>query len=420
MSRLSLRERKTLASRNCNSSFGSEAFPFAERKATIQPMSRSQRRWLFLPVAIVSLAAIGIGWWWSQKHRRPDRPSDTQPLSFDGTSDQLRQTVVLPTLDTPIPEGKSAIWCASFQLAWNRLKDDVAKEPIRLANAQEIADRLNRGDQTEDDLDPQSVYAAAGLMRDGIADRIRGDMARKFPNVPGPQFDVPPDGAVAYAYLEASAKFDIPFFENDEPFEFTDSAGNKTAVGSFGIRKKDDYAYHKLRAQVQILFRRDDERGLEEIPEFIVDPCARSQPYQIMLARIDRKPTLAETFADAETRIGTNPPREFGSKLRPRDTLVVPNIVSQITHRYKELEGTDKQFSNRELRGLHLDTAMQVIRFRLDRSGAELASESKVYVKPSASYFHLDHPFLIIMKKRDAKRPFFVMWVDNAELLQKK
>jgi hypothetical protein len=37
------------------------------------------------------------------------------PLSFDGRSDALQKTVVVPTLDTPIPKGKSVIWCASFQ-----------------------------------------------------------------------------------------------------------------------------------------------------------------------------------------------------------------------------------------------------------------------------------------------------------------
>src|SRR5262249_17869316 len=164
----------------------------------------------------------------------------------DGTSDQLKETVVVPTLDSPLAEGKSAIWCGSFQLAWNRLKDDVAKGPIQLANAQTTADRLNRADQSEDDLNPEEVFAAAGLAKDGIVERIHSQMARKFPNVPRPELDVPPSGAVAYAYLAASSKYDYPFFENDEPFLFTDSAGKKTSVGSFGIRRKDDYAYHKL------------------------------------------------------------------------------------------------------------------------------------------------------------------------------
>jgi len=33
--------------------------------------------------------------------------------------------------------------------------------------------------------------------------------------------------------------------------------------------------------------------------------------------------------------------------------------------------------------------------------------------------FVFDKPFLIVMKKRGAERPFFVMWVANAELLCK-
>lgn len=379
-------------------------------------MFRNRRWMLLLGIALLVIAAGGLGWWFAVR----GRPYETPPLTFDGNSDRLKQTVIVPTLDTPIPEGKTAIWCASFQLAWNRLKDDVAKGPIQLENAQPIADRLNRGDQTEQDLDPESVYAAAGLVRDGVLDRIRGDMARKFPNVPSPQFDVPPEGAVAYAYLEASAKFDIPFFENDEPFEFTDSAGNKTAVGSFGIRKKDDYAYEKLRAQPKILYRGSEKRVGGEIPEFIVDPCKTSTPNQIILARVDRKTTLAETLHDIERQFKAHPVQDHESVIHPIDTLLVPNMVWQMTHRFSEVEGSDKRLLNSQVQGLHVDRAMQTIRFRLDRNGAELRSEFKAYVKPAATYFDFNRPFLIIMKKRDAKHPFFVMWVDNAELLQKK
>jgi len=60
---------------------------------------------------------------------------------------------------------------------------------------------------------------------------------------------------------------------------------------------------------------------------------------------------------------------------------------------------------------------MQTIRFRLDRSGAELASEARMPCAPAATHYVCDRPFLIVMKKRGAERPFFVMWVDNAELL---
>jgi hypothetical protein len=383
-------------------------------------MPLRRNRCLWYCITAMAAGAIGIALWYFTKNRTLNDRSDSPTLYFDGTSDRLQQTIIVPTLDSPIPEGKSAIWCLSFQLAWNRLKDDVAKEPLQLTNAQSIADLLNRADHSEDNVKPDAVYAAAGLVRDGVVEKIQARMASKFPNVPRPEFDVSVDGAVAYAYLAASSKFDYPFFENDQAFLFTDSAGKQTAVGSFGIRKKDDYAYHQLRQQVEVLYcPRETIRREQEIPEFILDPCKTSQPYQIVLARVDRKSTLADTLADVEQKIAKGPaPDDSVSKLHPRDTLLIPNVAWKISHRFKELEGTDKRFLNPALRGLYLDAAIQTIQFRLDRSGAELASESKVYVKPSASFFHLNRPFLIYMKKRGHKHPFFVLWVDNAELLE--
>jgi hypothetical protein len=140
-----------------------------------------------------------------------------------------------------------------------------------------------------------------------------------------------------------------------------------------------------------------------------------------VLARIDRKPTLGETLADVQQKIaGTRPYDDVGSHLHPRDTLLVPNLAWKVSHRFTELEGKDKEFLNPSLQGLYLDTAMQTIQFRLDRSGAELASESKVLSKPAAGYFDFNRPFLVCMKKRDGQHPFFVAWVENAELLEKK
>ena len=34
--------------------------------------------------------------------------------------------------------------------------------------------------------------------------------------------------------------------------------------------------------------------------------------------------------------------------------------------------------------------------------------------------YHFNQPFLIVLQKREAKYPFFVMWADNAELLARK
>jgi hypothetical protein len=375
----------------------------------------SRHRFLIPGVVLLVLVAVGVAWWLLS----PRRPAYTAPPpAFDGTSDQLTQTVVVPTLDTPIPDGKSAVWCASFQLAWNRLKHDVAKGPVRLAGGQAVADRLNRGDQTEADIDPADVYAAAGLTGDGIADRIRTEMARRFPNVPPPDLGTG-NAAVAYSYLAAACRFDLPFFENDKSFEFIDAAGRKTPVGSFGIREKDDYAYGRLRAQVQVLHApREPLREADGMPEFILDPCRMSRPYQVVIAQVNRKPTLAETLTDVRqkiggSKVGTGPPG-----LGPRDVVLIPNISFRVSHHYQEVEG--KPVENPALNRLPIDTALQTVQFRLDRSGAEVQAESKVYVKPSARYFLANRPFLVYLAKRDGGNPFFAMWVETAELMERR
>ena len=372
-------------------------------------MPLSKKHWLLYGLAMGCIAVICVALWFFLNRGAPYRPS---PLTFDGSSDKLQRTVVVPTLDTPLPEGKSAIWCVSFQLAWNHLKDDVAKEPLQITSAQPFTDRLNAATFKEEVIEAKDVYATAGLAKDNIVQRIRTEMASKFPHVSAPELDIPPGGAVAYAYLAAAAKFDLPFFENNEPFLFKDSEGKEMAVTSFGIRKKDDYAYHRLREQVQVLYCPSGSH------DFIVDPCKTSQPYQIVLAWVNRQATLADTLAQVQERIAA--PGATRKELGPNDTFLVPNMAWKITHRFKELEGKDKPFVNPALRGLYIDAAMQTIQFRLDRSGADLFSESKLPVKPTPTHFNFTRPFLIIMQKRGSTQPFFVMWVGNAELLEKR
>lgn len=364
----------------------------------------------------LGVVAIGVAGW---SIRYSGNSFEPPPLTFDDTSDSLRETVIVPTLDSPLPEGKSAIWCASFQLAWNRLKDDVAGEPIRLANAQDVADRLNRARSSKIDLEPDSVFAAAGLGRDDIVRRICSEMSSRFPRVPAPELPDSPDGAVAYAYLAAAAKYEHPYFENDEPFLFRDSAGRENLVGSFGIRAKDDYCYHQLRDQAGVLYLDPESAGRErEIKEFVLDLCKTSQPYQVVVARVDRSATLAETLEDIQRKVASHRPE--WSTVHPRDTILVPNMAWRIGHRFRELEGRDRPFQNAALQGMHIDAAIQTIQFRLDRNGAELDSEARVYVRPGASHYHVNRPFMVYLVKRGGQRPFFAAWIENAELLQRK
>ena len=102
-------------------------------------------------------------------------------------------------------------------------------------------------------------------------------------------------------------------------------------------------------------------------------------------------------------------------KVESLDTLIVPDLRWAVSHRFAELEG--KIFTSGKLSGQRLDVAQQDIVFRLGKNGASLRSESRMVPSGIPSRFVLDRPFLIYMKQRGAVMPYFVMWVENTELL---
>jgi hypothetical protein len=374
---------------------------------------------LLIPIAVLAVACIVI-----VVLLRRSSAYTPPPLAFDGPSDTLEKTVIVPTLDTPMPEGKNVIWCASFQLAWNEMRDEIVGEPIRIENAEEIAARLNAGKASKDDLEPADYYINAGAVADGVIEKIQRDMASRFPDAPTPEIQASEQAVVAYAYLAANVKFAIPFFENKEEFLF-----EGVPVSSFGVRDKDAYAYGRLRSQVGILYMlpRDSRMywayGHPSNPNpFALDLCTDSSPYQVIVARVEPKPTLSETLADLDEKIAGWDSDEWEGRFGPSDVLLVPTMSWRVTHHFTELEGADKVILNERspVAGYWVRETSQLIDFRLDRSGARLRSEAKYVCEAGERYFVLDRPFLIVMKKRGGQEPFFVMWVANAELLCKR
>jgi hypothetical protein len=363
---------------------------------------------LILVLAVVCIVVIVVA------SRSSPRPYSPPRIAFDGSSDELKQTVIVPTLDTPMPEGKNVIWCASFQIAWNEFRDDVIGEPVKIEGAQDIADRLNASTITADVLEPDDYYAKAGQVKAGVVEEIRRDMAAQFPNVTIAEFHVedPLLVAVMYGYLAANVKFTIPFYENQGEFLF-----GGVPVSSFGISRKDRRAPDDLREQIEVLYYSGDPGdSTQPEDEFAVDPCRHSRPYQLILARIAPKASLAETLSDLDAKLAGSETSGF----LDNEVLLIPSMHWRTTHRFLDLE--DLFLKNEGHTDTWLEDLYQRIDFRLDRSGADVKSESWGSQKKSACgdrRLIFDRPFLIVMKKRGAERPFFVMWVDNAELLCK-
>jgi hypothetical protein len=153
---------------------------------------------------------------------------------------------------------------------------------------------------------------------------------------------------------------------------------------------------------------------------------------------VPQQKTLGKTVDYAEQKISEfihNPNYEELRKLQPSvtggrmggtlpaDTLTVPDMLYKLTHHFTELEG--KAIGNQPWldQGYYIQKAMQMINFSLSRTGVALKSDAQIVVPPlgleQPRRFDFNRPFLIYIKKRESGvSPFFVMWVDNTELMQ--
>ena len=366
-------------------------------------------------------------------------PFRAERCTFQGDSSTLQQTVIVPTLDSPLPSGKNAVWCASFQASWDQLRlasNGTIQQPPTLLGAETITKRLNSSSMPLTDL-PQTSYFAGGLVKNGIIPTIQSAMRHRFPNIMLPAFrDLNDSDIIAYGYLEAAVKFPIPFFDA-APMIF---AG--IPVVNFGIRGKDKSNHFDMRRQVHVLYYSKDE--------YIIDPCYTSS-IQVVLARIKPGASLAVTIKASEKKMTSwaNPKDEYKIfdrlsnkqhltelemawmeyyinsmnagidrlKFGSDDILLIPNMRWVINHRFSELEG--KQFIPARS-SYYLKDAQQTVSFTLNRSGVNLLSSAILHdTQGCPRRFIFDHPFLLYMRLRDHKQPFFAMWVDNAELLTK-
>ena len=100
----------------------------------------------------------------------------------------------------------------------------------------------------------------------------------------------------------------------------------------------------------------------------------------------------------------------------------MPNVLYKLTHHFRELPG--KHLGNPKWTDYFFVEALQKIDFTLTRTGVTLKSKAHLFVAKSAvpprqRNLFFDRPFLICVQKREPNAtPFFLMWVDNTELMK--
>lgn len=330
---------------------------------------------------------------------------------------ELLNTTILPHLRTPIVAGKNAVYCGNFQIAWDRLRSEVLQGPVELEGDPEMARELNRQQFPQDSLADDACVAMAGQLSDGILDKIRSQMEAKFPTATSQLLSEAEQwgsvGIVAFAYLQKRLPFALDFDRLKEPLHFHGVDG-EVEVACFGI---EDFDSHDP--------REDDLRDQVDVLDYVGpdDFVLQLQPTHdtIVLAKVPRANTLGEALATVQTRISQPLGRNVKKYLDTEEQLVIPLLTLYVRRTYTEL--TARKLLNPGFSKLPLVEAIQLIRFQLDESGAILDAEAALgYFNgdedpPAPRRFVFDRPFLIYLQQQNATQPYFVMWVENVEVL---
>jgi len=326
-------------------------------------------------------------------------------------AEELSATKVVPELNVPVIGETNLIWCAPFQLAWNEMADFLGEE-VRFGQKEpDCVSYLNQRSTHKEHLDGETYFAAAGAYTADFIRELNAEVRSSFCSgtfAPEPLPEGDGEGRLAaFAYLSVNLPFKHAFQRTDYPLSFKGVPVKAFTIPfGDGAMVKADHA----KRQVQICY--PPEEGA-----FIVELITKETDHHLILATVSPEATLAKTV-DKVSGYVDSLPQEY---LEMNQALVVPLFNFDITREYTELTGHTLAVENPTYRDWIIEKAGQNIRFQLDERGAVLQSSAfMIYAKcipPIDCIF--DEPFLLMLRYKDSAQPYFVLWVDNAEILVK-
>jgi hypothetical protein len=356
------------------------------------------------------------------------------------TNSNLNQTDVVAYLDAGITLGRNLMYCATFQIVWNQLVDEIIKSPITLDGDPPSAKSLNKRLFEKEEIAEECYLAMAGFGRDDITEKIKRGLKEKFGRET--RLDIKtgsPNDILSYAYLEKNLPFDTAFDVFDKPLSFNDGI----QVQSFGIWKGDAAA-----DQVVVLdYDNPDDfiiklQASPKIDKALVQGTLIQRQRitdEIILAKVKPASTLLETLDSVFSRIGEEKfqkalkgPRNAENILKmhlfsPRldsnvpEILQIPKIDFDVERHYTELEG--KHLLNQGFENYWIAQAIQAVKFKLDETGAILSSEGFMDlhfgIAEEPRRFIFDKPFLFCLREKDVRYPYLALWINNSDLLVK-
>lgn len=298
------------------------------------------------------------------------------------------------------------IWCGTFNLIWNDLKNEIAKQDIVFNPQLEEVKNLNKGTFSTKDLEDTSYYKAYGHPTLELKKEIEKNIKEKFNETSDILGDFDWNGSmddyILYAMLKKVFNFNIPFDKlKDSNFKDTEN------VKYFGINDKSN---NKMRNQVTVLYYDDNGYAVK---------ISTKENDEVILVRGDESSTFLDIYNNTISKNINYDKATFTKD----DSLRVPNLKMNVKKSFDQLVNKPFLFANGD--EYYIGKAIQTIKFELDNKGGKIKSEAGMQVFKNAAMpndtsraFNFDDTFIIFLKEKGKDLPYFAAKISDIKKFQ--
>lgn len=301
------------------------------------------------------------------------------------------------------------IWCGTFQLIWNDLKNDLAKQDIVFTPQLEVVENLNKETFTTKDISDEYYYKKVGTPSLALKEEIEKAIKDKFNETSDILDDFEwenrdPKDYFLYAMLKKEFKFEKAFEELSN-----DTFGEYENIKYFGIKSRDK---DELRKQVNVLYYNSED-------DFAIKLNTKQEDEVIFCKNPEGKSfnEIFKNITDKEKNYTGN------KRLTEAEKLKVPNIKLKEKTEFTEIQDKPYLFSNGDV--YSIEKAIQTIEFELDRTGGKIKSEAGIMNKAESAMpidelrkFYIDDTFAIFLIEEDKEVPYFAGLINDITKFQ--
>ncbi len=300
-------------------------------------------------------------------------------------------------------------WCGTFNLIWNDLKKDLAKQDIVFTPQPKMVDNLNKGTFNTSCLSEDSYYKVYGSPTLELKKQIEKAIKEKFNETSDILDDFSWEEGESdnyFLYVMLKKQFEFPkVFTKLENGDF----GKYKNVKYFGINSSTDKA---VRNQVEVLYYNSSS-------DFAIK-LKTKQNDEVIISRGNTETNFGDVFKSITEKSSKY---NGSTTFNETDKLKIPNIKFNLKEEITEVENKLFTFSNG--REYCIEKALQTIEFELDEKGGKIKSEAGISLKEAAIKptekprdFLVDDTFTIFLKEEGRDLPYFAAQISDISQVQ--